>query len=283
METTNSPERITKEDIRLKTPRVGGTAIVIERHGDYIKDKDSERRGSLKDSVPEELREQGKMALSGVLEQLTPNERESLDVLIVASDTRYIDKGQRAIETGNALMAGIGDAFTAKGLEADKHILNKKEEVQIKGEGGPRPTPTIREPDIFENGFFFRLQEEFPDNPWKAYEEGEMADLRKELGAESTEGVGDRLARFLDVVYRYSRIYHRKNPGRRFIVWITTHYDTISPYVKNHVAQRHDPKWYLPVDNEGGIVVNIDPNGEAKTEIAGVEYPVSIKTTSINS
>jgi hypothetical protein len=234
-----------------------------------------------------DVRQQGETVLAEMLSQLTPQEQQSVDVLVIASDTSYLDKGQRSMETAKVATEGIETALTEHGLVLDEHILNRKAEHELRGEGGPRPTKNIREPNIFPE-FFDLLKQEFPGKEWWAYETGQLADERRKMGKESTEEIGDRLANFIDVSARYSQAYHHKhvdsdgNPNRRLIIWVATHYDTISPFVKNHLTSRVDPEWFLPVDYGGGFVVNIAPNGEAKTEIEGIEYPVPIKTTRLN-
>jgi hypothetical protein len=279
MEATKFPEKVGKENIKLTPPLPGGTAIVVQRHGRYITERTDEKAGSLTDEALIDVRQQGETEFGEMLSQLTPEEQQSVDVLVIASDTAFFDKGQRSMETARVATEGIEAALTQHGLVPDEHELN--------GKGGPRPTKNIREPNIFPE-FSDLLEANYPGKMFWAYETGKMADERRKMGKESTEEIGDRLANFIDVLARYSQAYHSKHvdkdgkPNRRLIVWVATHYDTISPYVKNHLTSRVDPEWFLPVDYGGGFVVNISPSGEAKTEIEGVEYPVPVKTTRLS-
>ncbi len=60
------------------------------------------------------------------------------------------------------------------------------------------------------------------------------------------------------------------------MIWGATHYDTISPYVKRDLFEV-GKETQLMVDYGGGITIDIDANGTAKTELGGKEYQVPLK------
>src|ERR1035437_6987160 len=144
MEATKFPEKVGKENIKLTPPLPGGTAIVVQRHGRYITEKTDEKAGSLTDAAVVDVRQQGETTLGEMLSQLKPEAQQSVDVLVIASDTVFFGKGQRSMETARVATEGIETAFTEHGLVPDEHILNRKEEHELHGGAGPRPTDNIR-------------------------------------------------------------------------------------------------------------------------------------------
>ncbi|OGE34392.1 hypothetical protein A3E45_02250 [Candidatus Daviesbacteria bacterium RIFCSPHIGHO2_12_FULL_43_11] len=272
MEATNTPETIRKEDIRIKPPTTNGTAIIIQRHGKYIRDKESERVGSLDSEAFMEAKAQSAAVVKDTLLALPPEERNKVDFLVVASDTYFI-KGQRSMETAQAVLEGIEQVLGEENLSGN-YLLN--ESSRIRGNPGPRPTPQLREPNMFTQAPEFEkfLLEHNPDDFWIAFEDDRYSEIRKKMGAEGPIELGDRLNHSLNLLSRFARRYHINNPDRRLVIWADSHYDTISPYIKQYVVPER--KGYLPVDYGAGIGINISPEGAATTEIEGTTYNVPL-------
>ena len=72
--------------------------------------------------------------------------------------------------------------------------------------------------------------------------------------------------------------YHQKHPGRRVIVWATTHYDTISAFVKRNVDSMQQTD-YLPVENGAGIAISISKDGGMEATINSQLYPVDLNAS----
>jgi hypothetical protein len=276
MEATNTPEVIREEDIRIDAPEANGTAIVIQRHGKYIRDKENERAGSITEEAYEEAKSQSASVIRDMLSSLAPEEKGTVDFLLVASDSSFAGKGQRGMETGSAVQEGIKQVLEEEGISGN-YLINSS--PKIKGNSGPRPTPQLREPNMFTEATEFEqfLLENNPDDFWVAFEDDRYADKRREMGAEGPKELGDRLNSSLNFLSRFAKRYHRNNPGRRLVIWADSHYDTISPYIKQYVIPEREG--YLPIDYGGGIGINISTDGGATTQIAGNTYnvPLSIQ------
>jgi len=78
-------EVIDGSQIRPNVPEIGGAEIVLQRHGKYIRNSDDPRVGSLTPEAAVDEEKRGEAFLQNVLGQLPPDQRESVDILIVAS------------------------------------------------------------------------------------------------------------------------------------------------------------------------------------------------------
>ena len=97
---------------------------------------------------------------------------------------------------------------------------------------------------------------------------------REKLGVEGPEDILERYNKFIETLKNFSQHYHKKHPGRRLIIWPVSHYDTISPYIRNKV-EKTDPNKYLPVDYGAGISLNINREGKITSKIQGKEYEIN--------
>jgi hypothetical protein len=269
-------ESIKTTDIKPEIPQPDGTVIVLQRHEEYIrKAKDNPRRGSLTDEGAMRARNQAETFLNSVFGGLSPEEMDNVDILVVASDTRA-GKGQRSMETAAKVLDACNSVFDRNHIDKN-HILNNK------GKGGVRPIKQLREPRIFDESpdfVDFMIEKYGPPGTdfFKAFEQDVEEVTRKKMGAEGPLEIADRLKKYTEVLKQFAKRYHEKNPGRRLLVWATTHYDTISPFVKRDVLKMSDQETkatYLDVDYGGGITINIDPHGNGKTSIGGNEYSLN--------
>jgi hypothetical protein len=277
------PRMIDLEQIQAQVPEVGGTEIILQRHGKYIRDEGDPRVGSLTSKSEEEQVELGERFLKDLISQLPEDERDSFDVLIVASDTQYLGGGRRSLETASAVQRGMGIALEKAGF-GKEHILNNVNPVRTQdgtlATGVPRSTPSLREPQmVYNEGFNNFLTENYGSKTldyWVAFEEDRHAKERIAAGAEGPDDIADRTLYTVDVLKRYSDLYHSNHPDRRLIIWAATHYDTISPLVKLKLAGG-DKSDALGVDYGAGISIDVTSDGRASTTIAGATYEVPLR------
>ncbi len=272
------PTKIERSDIAPHPIGRGETEIVLQRHGKYIRDREHTNVGSLTEEAQVDERAAAEAYFKKFLDQLPEDERDTVDVLFVASDTRYRGNGRRSMETGIVAQQAAEEIFKKQGIP-ESNIVNDSH--NLSGEGGPRPMPKMREPQIFDKSpdFVEFLTEKYGDlnlDFWIAFEEDTEKEKRLEMGAEGPDEIADRMALSVRVLARYAQAYHKANPGRRLIIWADTHYDTISPFVKRDIFGEGKEAQLL-VDYGAGITVDIDTLGKGKTEIAGLEYPVPVK------
>lgn len=271
-----TPRGIEKEDIEASPPDVEGTAIVLQRHGEYERTEDNPRIGSLTPEGSEDVYASAETFFEKVFSGIPEEERKNVDILVLASDTQYQDGGRRSVETAERVIRAISETLEEFGLDQSQ-LLNGS--GNISGDGGPRISERLREPQMFNDSpdFVEFLKREYGDRDksfWIAFEEDAEKEARERMGAEGPDEIVDRTKREVDVLSRYSRAYHHKHPEKRLIIWAATHYDTISPYAKREILGE-DKEYPLGVDYGAGIVMKIDPEGNKTVKIQGKAYEVS--------
>ncbi len=305
-------EKLTRKDTVIPPPVLDGTVMILRRHGDYQKDGTQENPGSIKKGWEEMFAQESREQLRAMIEAIPVSERSLIDFLSVGSPTEVFG-GQRSMETAQIELANIEALMTQFGIPQE-NLLNLHENIKTeitnprtqehKKEGAqPRSAKDLEHPralqesqefiehildavlsDEKKNGKTYEekisllyTDKDVAQKFWQLYEEDVFGEKRQELGAEGPLEMANRFAHFLDVLNRFARKYHAKNPGRRLIVLGASHYDTLTTYVKNHVANI-DQKEYLPVDFGGGIGIAISPDGTAKSVINGQEFPITFQT-----
>lgn len=270
------PRKIETKDIQSVPPEVGGTSIILQRHGKYERSKESPKVGSLTEEGEEAVYTSGKDFFARLLEDIPESERKNVDFLILASDTQYEGGGRRSMETADQIMKALKEELKDFDLD-ENQILNIS--GNIAGEGNPRATSKLREPQMFNNSpdFVNFLKEKYGDlglDFWIAFEEDKEKEAREKMGAEGPDEITDRMQRMVEVLSRYSSFYHKKHPEKRLVIWAASHYDTISPYVKREVfgTGKETP---LGVDYGAGISIHLDKQGKGKVRIADKDYELA--------
>lgn len=270
------PRKIETKDIQSVPPEVGGTSIILQRHGKYERSLESPKVGSLTEEGEELVYTSGKDFFAKLLESIPESERRDVDFLVLASDTQYEGGGRRSMETAEQIMKALKEELRDLDLD-ENQILNIS--ANIAGEGKPRATEKLREPQMFNNSpeFVNFLKEKYGDltlDFWIAFEEDTEKETREKMGAEGPDEITDRIQRMVEILSRYSSFYHKKHPNKRLVIWAASHYDTISPYVKREVfgTGKGTP---LGVDYGAGISIHLDRQGKGKVRIADKDYEMS--------
>lgn len=55
---------------------------------------------------------------------------------------------------------------------------------------------------------------------------------RLKTGAEGQQVSIYRTKKSLYILERYARVWHANNPGKKLVIWATSHYDTVNPLIK---------------------------------------------------
>jgi len=273
-------EKITRSDISKEMPGIGETEIIMQRHEKYIRDAEHERSGSLEPEDAKKAREQAIEILKSKLDSIPEEERKNVDILVIASNTDYGKaRGMRSFETASEVVDGILEIFDKYGLDKNQ-LLNSKTAISEKNENVvPSKNKTIQEPRFMSQSpeFVEYLKSKYGDQTqefWQAFEEDWEKDERERLKAEGPRDILERYDKFIEILKNFSQHYHKKHPGKRLIIWPVSHYDTISPYIKNRVAKT-DPNKFLPVDYGAGISLNIDRDRKVSSKIQGKEYEIN--------
>ncbi len=284
---TKLPESIVRADLVPRELETGETEIVFQRHGKYERDVNAPDKGSLTPESQQAEYESAKQFFKLQLETVPAEERSKVFILVIASDTQYLgdpEAGRRSTETANVVLRAAREVLVEYGLSEDQ-ILN--DSTGIKGDGEARPTPILREPKAFDESpeYIKFLKDKYENNTeygenskfWQAFEGDWEKEQREEMGAEGPEEMADRLQKSFNILARYAKFFHQKNPDSRLIAWAATHYDTISPYVKRELIGI-DKDTFLGVDYGAGITVKLDARGRADTIIDNKTYVVPTKS-----
>ena len=270
--------KIEKEDIKVPHLQAGESAIVLQRHEKYSRDRSSEFVGSL---LPEAAEAARQRYLSYFRELFLQDAEAQTMVLFVASDTQYGGGGYRSMETAQLAQDAARSVLEEMQIEPSKRIININSHFRTLpfAETGQdiRPDRRIVEPDIFNTPEYVEfLREKYgrSDGPggmtqkaWAMHEMDADAEAREGYGAEGVHDVVTRVKKSLAVMKRYSQAFHASNPDKKLLIWMASHYDTISPLVKD-IAEL-DFGQYLPVDNGGGILIQVAPGEDVlKLEVA---------------
>lgn len=284
-----SPEtfaNVERSDLAPRELEPDETLIVVQRHGKYERDKQSEEAGKLTEKARVDETVAAKDFLEKQLALVPEADRDKVDFLFVASDTQY-GVGQRSLETANIVLETARSVLEEHGL-GQNQILNNSS--RIKGGDESRTMPHLREPQIFDQSWDFVqfLKETYdpvdPDDPgtkgfgpkfWGAFEEDLAKEKRMEMGAEGPDDLADRLKKSMDILARFARRYHSENPDRRLVIWAASHYDTITQLVKRDLYGAGKEQ-FVGVDYGAGITVKVDKEGNADTIIDGKRYQVPL-------
>lgn len=257
----------------------GSTCIVVQRHQRYIGDDSHERSGSL--TVEGEERE-WTMAygyFDKVLAATPPHERTKVRAYFTASDSDFKGQGgERSYETAVIAQQAAEAVFRRYGVDPATAIVNT--ELNTRG-GYSEINPALREPQIFVDSpdFVAFLRGRYPNftDMMDAYEDDRHADVRVENAAEGPRELAGRLGSSIGELARYADNLHAADPDSRVVMWATSHYDTISPYVKlNLLNIGLEP--HLPVEYGGGFTVEINPQGHARARLGNRSYPLALNS-----
>lgn len=255
--------RITSDNF-LPDFKSGETQIIFQRHANYDK-----TTGEMLDTENTTLVDYN--YFKTLLSSLSDEERENLYILFIASDTKNAANGlERAVVSTDIAKQVVSSIFENYGL-SDSHIINN-----TNFNGNVRIDKNLIEPKMFidKTGYFEFLKKKYNGvniDFWTAFEEDLDREYRLQIFGEGPDEIVDRAFNYLTIVKRYSDYFHSVKPNSRLIVWSGTHYDLISPLVKQLIVKL-DKDAVVPVDYNGGIAVTVTEDGKFITSIDGMYY-----------
>lgn len=268
-------EKITAKDIRPEVPETDGTVMVLQRNARDNRDYRSSEFGALEKEAREKVRAQSAEFFNELFNALPKKDRKKIDVMVIASDASLItpdgktSEHKRAVETAEEVIAGLKESMKEFELSEDQ-FLNSIATT----EGGAIEVSGLRDLLMLEESqeFVDFLTEKYGTGQdfWEAYEEDKEKKKRLELGVEGSKEIADRVNYELTVQARIAQEHHRANPGRKLVLWAISHYDSLSPFIKQHVLGK-DVTTYLPVEQGGGITLSISKGGQISSTIQDQE------------
>lgn len=284
-------EGITAADLKPEIPNVGGSVIVLQRNASDRNNRkapeDSPEFGTLDLGEAEKTRLESKAFFEHVFGALPEEERGTLNILVVAADTKLNlpdgrkSEHKRAVETADQVMAGLKETMSGFSVP-DKQLINKTgKPIELSSgrltalrmlEDSPDFVIFLRE-KCTTDGIFD--EQKF----WVSYESDEYKKEREQMGAEGPVDIANRVNDYMRVLANAAKSWHRIHPSRRLVVWAVSHYDSISPFVKKNIVRMDEQTLlgtYLKVDSRAGVVFNLGEDGTATTEIKGQKYNASL-------
>lgn len=273
-------QKIEKADIQVPHLSEGGSAIIFQRHERYERNQSAESAGLLQPEHANAAFERNLEFFKELFEQ--DNSNVETMILFTSSDTQYAGKGYRSMDTAQLAQDAAIEVLKSMGIDPKTRIINlsPEYETRIFGETGQliRPDQNIREPQIFNTPKYIDyLQDKYGKDDgvgdgispkaWAMHEMDAEKEVRESYGAEGVHDVINRTKRSLIISERYARVFHANNPHKKLVIWTTSHYDTISPLVKEATDQGLDA--YVPVDYGAGVVIDLHSDDEPTLSAQG--------------
>jgi hypothetical protein len=282
-------EKIEKKDIHAPRLNIGSSAIVFQRHEKYERNPESDIAGSLIPDVIDEAKARDKEFFDDLLSE---DDGSDTMVLFVSSDTQYANNGYRSMETAQIAQDAAVEAMEELGIDPSINIINfnpdfKTDRFDATNQS-VRPDKNIREPQIFESMDYVKYlktkygsDDALSPQAWGIHEMDGEKEKREEFGAESVYDMADRTKKSLSILGRYAKVFHAHNPDKKLIIWAASHYDTISPFVKQSTNTGFDQ--YVPVDYGAGIVIELAKDKEPSFEAQGKRVVVNLGNVATKS
>ena len=246
------------------------TQIILQRHCDF-----NRLNGNLLDSS---IRKQKKIVLE-VLKNLETYTLNNIYFLFVASNTiNPNSENKRCVDTINIAMYLVQKFLESKGISKN-HVINLDEKLNY--DMKIKQTNKFSEPNMFtdKKGYLEFLKEKnngINQQFWRDFEEDVYKFEREELNAEGPDEIVTRGVYYIKVLQRFSSYFHIKNPNSKLIVWCGTHYDLISPLVKQTIFD-YEKSDTINVDYCGGISLEIDKSNNLIANVNGRFFPVDFE------
>lgn len=241
----------------------GETQILFQRHADY--DRKTGAMVGLGETYKVDYN-----YLNTLFSNLSDEEKENIYFLFIASNTKNVNGLERAVSSTEIARGVVLGLFERYGI-SKSHIINN-----VNFGGKTKKDSNLVEPNmLYDNtGYFEFLSNKYrklTKDFWIAFEEDLEKEYRMQIFGEGPDEIVDRAINYLTVIKRYSDYFHSVYPNSRLIVWSGTHYDLISPLVKQLVLGM-DKEEYVGVDYNSGINMTIDSYGMFITSIDGFYY-----------
>lgn len=269
-----SLKKIERSDITPWPTEPGMTVMILQRNAKDVREEDSPEYGALYPASAEDIRNHARAFFDKILDDLPEAERASVDVMVIGSSAHLItpegktSEHKRAVETAEEVIAGAKQSLEMHSLP-EKQILNT---------AGPIEIPELKDLLMFEQSpsfvRFLTQKRGTGKDFWMEYEVDAYRKIRATRGVEGPDQIADRVHHALLAQARFARGYHQSNPGRRLFIWIVSHYDAISPFIKKYVFGVDPATTYLPIDYGGGITLTIDKSGYLTCTIRDRRYSV---------
>ena len=245
------------------------TQLIFQRHCNYDR-----TNGGL---IPESVNDQKKVIMSFINDiktNFTLNDLQNTYFLFTSSNATSFNSFKRCIETTNIAMSLVKQFLQENNISTN-HIMNLNENSNYNG--SIHESKQLTEPQMFNDstGYFEFLKEKHNGinlDFWIDFEEDLSKEKREELNSEGPDQIVERAVRYVDVLQKYANHFHMKHPNSRLIIWSGTHYDLISPLVKQRILN-WEKSDVVNVQYCGGISLALNESNDIIANINGINYP----------
>ncbi len=244
------------------------TQLIFQRHCDYDRSN-----GNL---IPESVNYQ-KQVIESFINELKTNftlyDLQNTYFIFTSSNT-ISNNFKRCVATTNIAMELIKQYLQENQISTN-HIMNLNDNLNYKG--SIHESKHLTEPQMFTDstGYFEFLKEKNQGvnlDFWIDFEEDLSKDKREELNSEGPDQIVERAVYYINILQRYANYFHLKHPNSRLIIWNGTHYDLISPLVKQRILN-WEKSDIVKVQNCGGISFVLSESKEIIANVNGANYP----------
>lgn len=273
---------VTRED--LKMPELfeeGDTIITLVCNVKDIRTKEDGKIGELYPEQEEKFRTQIKAFIEEAYEKIPEGEKDKLDVLVLAGDTRLITPGtdglhseqQRAVLTGKSAIDAIKVVMQENGILESSHLIADGDKpVAISHLRDVKMLHQRDMPNVKKFMDFMIEKYGTGRDLWMAYEDDSEQELREQLGVEGPNEIAERMDTIVELCGHMAELCRQDDPSRRVIVLAVGHYDNISPWAKQNLMGIKASEGFIPVEKGAGVVIKKSTNGQSETIVGGRKY-----------
>lgn len=244
------------------------TQLIFQRHCDYDRNN-----GGL---IPESANFQKKVVTSFIDDikiSFTLEDLNNTYFLFTSSNTISNNSFKRCIETTNIAM-DLMKQFLQENHISTNHIMNLNKDSNYNG--SVHESKQLTEPQMLTDstGYFEFLKEKHHGinlDFWIDFEEDLSKEKREELNSEGPDQIVKRAVWYINILQRYANDFHMKYPNKRLIIWNGTHYDLISPLVKQRILN-WEKSDVVNVQYCGGISLILNESNDIIANINGINY-----------
>lgn len=282
---------VTKEDLRPPKEFEKGAALInLVVNVKDIRNPDDGEIGALYPEQAAEFADRAEAFMDRVYRDLPEDERQEVDVVILAGETDLVTPGpeginnphQRALETGDLAIEGIKKSMLKFGVDQknalttqhDRPIAtNQLNDIGLLHPFGLQPDGVSGD-DVYLEYLInkYGTGREF----WMVFEDDTEKDMRERLGAEGPTEIADRTNYLIDICSTIANIHQQDDPDKRVVVFAFGHYDNFSPWVKKHLLGIDPAEGFVPMEKGSGIVIKKSSDNTATTNIGDRTFPVNL-------
>lgn len=267
----NNNESVIIDSSSIK-PLIGKneSQIILQRHCNYDK-----TNGGLNPESVEYQKLVVTRFINELKHNLTLDELKKTYFLFDSSNTISSKDFKRCVETANIAMNIIKHFFQENSVPLN-HIINLNEKLNYSN--NVHENKNLTEPKMFTDstGYLEYLKEKhggINKDFWIDFESDLSKEKRQELNSEGPDEIVNRGEKYINIIQKYANYFHSKFPDSRLIVWASTHYDLISPLVKQKILN-YDKSDIVNVDYCGGISLLIDEFNNITVNLNSINYPL---------